>query len=105
MKNYIQKGDVLTLTAPAGGVVSGQGVKVGDLFVVASGDALEGEEFEGCTCGVFSLPKTTTQVYTQGVTIYWDGSKLTTTSTSNIEAGRVVKAAANGDAVASVRIG
>lgn len=32
MKNFIQRGDVITVTAPTGGVSSGQGVLVGNLF-------------------------------------------------------------------------
>ena len=36
MKNFIQRGDVITVTAPTGGVTSGQGVLVGNLFGIAS---------------------------------------------------------------------
>ncbi|KKL79884.1 hypothetical protein LCGC14_2010330, partial [marine sediment metagenome] len=34
-KNFIQPGDTLTVTAPAGGVVSGGAVEIGKLFGVA----------------------------------------------------------------------
>lgn len=36
MKNFIQRGDMITVTAPTGGVTSGQGVLVGNLFGVAA---------------------------------------------------------------------
>ena len=37
MKNHIQKGDVITVPAPAGGTVSGEGVIVGGEFAHALG--------------------------------------------------------------------
>ena len=36
MKNDIQKGDVITVPAPAGGTVSGEGVIVGNIFGIAA---------------------------------------------------------------------
>lgn len=42
MKNFVQPGEVLTVPAPAGGVASGAGVKLGVLFGVAQGAAAEG---------------------------------------------------------------
>ena len=51
-KNMVQAGDVITFTAPAGGVVSGQGIAIGSLFGVAQFDAAEGAQgemaIEGC---------------------------------------------------------
>ena len=32
MKNYIQPGNIITVTAPTGGVTSGTGLLVGNLF-------------------------------------------------------------------------
>jgi predicted RecA/RadA family phage recombinase len=89
MRNYIQPGDVLTLTAPVGGVVSGNGYKIGQLFVVAAADAEAAEEFEGQASGVFDLPKTTGAAWTEGALLYWDnsGHKVTVTATSNLLIG------------------
>jgi predicted RecA/RadA family phage recombinase len=36
MKTFIQNGDVVTVTAPTGGVTAGDGVIVGNLFGVAA---------------------------------------------------------------------
>lgn len=43
MKTFIQNGDVITVTAPTGGVASGDGVIVGSLFGIAAFTAAEGE--------------------------------------------------------------
>lgn len=66
MKNFVQVGDVLTLVAPAGGVTSGQLVKIGSLNVVAAYAAAAGDEFEGHTCGVFEVPKLAADAYSAG---------------------------------------
>ena len=55
-KNFIQGGSVLTLIAPAGGVVSGGIYAIGTLVVIANGDAAEGEPFQGHADGVWSVP-------------------------------------------------
>jgi predicted RecA/RadA family phage recombinase len=44
MKNSIQRGDMITITAPTGGVTSGQGVLVGNLFGVAATTTAEEEK-------------------------------------------------------------
>lgn len=54
-KNFVQDGDVLTLIAPAGGVVSGVPVAIGQLVVVPITDAAAGEQFGGKTNGVWSV--------------------------------------------------
>lgn len=54
-KNYIQDGNVLTLTAPTGGVTSGALVAIGTLVVVAIANAAEGALFAGKTNGVWEV--------------------------------------------------
>ena len=44
-KNYRQDDDIITVTAPEGGVKSGAGVVLGALFGIAGADAAEGELF------------------------------------------------------------
>lgn len=87
MNNYIQPGHVLTLTAPGGGVVSGQGVQIGQLFVVAAADAAATEPFEGQAVGVFTLPKNGAQAWTEGQLLYWTGTEVNTTATGNLLIG------------------
>lgn len=70
--NYIQEGDILTLIAPTGGVVSGNGYKIGSLFVVALVTAAQTLPFSAAVEGVYTLPKTSAQAWTAGQKIYWD---------------------------------
>ena len=51
MKNYIQPGDMLTVTAPAN-VASGAGVLIGSIFGVAANAALSGASMEMAVEGV-----------------------------------------------------
>ena len=99
--NFVQPGNVLTLTAPAGGVVSGAGYMIGDLFVVALHDAAEGAAFEGQCVGCWQLPKSSGEAWSEGVAIYWDGAECTTTAEGNKLIGH---AAAGADASATVGV-
>lgn len=105
-KNFVQPGHVLTLTAPAGGVVSGNGYLIGALFVVALISAPEGQQFEGQCTGVFRLPKTSAQAWAEGAAIYWDADKgeATTTATDNTLIGHAAAAAANPSDYGNVRL-
>lgn len=104
MKNFVQKGDVVTLAAPAT-VTSGSGVLVGKLFGVANTDAASGADVTVSLEGVYDLPKATGAI-TAGALVYWDNTakNVTTTSTSNTLIGAAVVAAASGDATARVRL-
>lgn len=98
MKNFIQPGDVVTLIAPAGGVVSGGVYLIGGLLVVAATSAAQGAEFEGKTTGVFDVTKAASQAWTIGATVYWDDAAkaFTTTASGNKLAGSAIKAVGNG---------
>ena len=56
MKNYVQPGETLTLTAPRA-LASGAGLLVGSIFAIATADAAQGANVEAITRGVFDLPK------------------------------------------------
>ena len=93
MKNYLQKGDVLTIPAPA--AVSAGGVVVsGSLVGVAQTDALITEDVAVATVGVFELPKVDEQAWTLGVPVYWTGTAATTVSTDNDLIGYAAEAVA-----------
>lgn len=96
MKNYIQKGDNLTVQAPAD-LTAGAGVLVGAIFGVAQGAAVNGAEVVIVRSGVFELPKTSAQAWTQGAKLYWnDTTKVVTTAASgNTAIGAAAAAAAN----------
>lgn len=98
MRTFIQEGDCLTLTAPTGGVVSGQGYLIGAVFVVATVTAAAGAKFAGCVMGVFELPKTGSQAWAEGQKIYWDNANARADSDSSVGPfiGCATAAVANG---------
>lgn len=106
MKNAVQKGDSLKLTAPTGGVTSGVPVLIGALLVVPVASADQGEIFAGQTCGVFDCAKVSAQAWTEGATVYWDdtNSRFTTAAATGLfKAGVAAQAAANPTATGAVR--
>ncbi|WFS02779.1 DUF2190 family protein [Rhizobium tumorigenes] len=105
MRNFIQPGDVITLSAPYD-VLSGAGVLVGSLFGIAAYSALTGAEVETKMSGVFDMPKLAAQAWTVGAPIYWDATnkQTTTVSTSNTLIGKAVLVAANPSDTGRVRL-
>ena len=105
MKNYIQPGNTVTLTAPYARN-SGEGALVGATFGVAAGDVANGVDGEFALVGVFSLAKVSAQAWTQGAKVYWDNTakNVTTTATSNTLIGVAVAAAANPSDTGLVRL-
>lgn len=106
MKNYIQKGNTITLTAPAN-VVSGQPLKVGQFFGVVVADALSGQPMELCLEGVFELVKKTADTPSEGSALYWDptpGELTTTKAATNQLVGAAVAAAGNTATVVKIRL-
>lgn len=108
MNNYVQPGDVVTLTAPAGGVVSGTAYQIGSLFVVAGDDAAAGESFPAYTKGVFTLPKTDggSTAWTEGALLYWDDTakEVTAVEDTHLICGVAVEAVADGGTSGNVLI-
>lgn len=103
MKNFTQKGDVLSLTAPYA-VASGAGFLVGSIFAVATAAAGNGAPVEGMTRGVFTLAKTTGAAWTVGQRLYWDDTAKTVTGTASTNKliGVAAAAAGSADATGSV---
>lgn len=79
MKNFVQKGHNVTLTAPYA-LTSGQGALVGSLFGVASADAANAAPVVLVTTGVFDLPKPGSQAWTVGQRVYWDNAARNVTN-------------------------
>lgn len=105
MKNYVQTGRVITVTAPSGGIASGAGFLIGSLFGIASKAAAEGETVAMETVGVYSLPKASGAL-SQGAKVYWDNAakNITSTTSGNSLVGVAATAAASGDALVEVRL-
>ena len=108
MKNYVQPGKALTVTAPAA-VTSGQYVVAGAIRGVAAAAAASGEEVELVTEGVFTLPKVAADVIAVGDLVYWDAAAGKVTKTAGTGSkplvGVAVRAAGNGAASVDVKLG
>lgn len=105
MKNFIQPGNVLTMIAPSGGVVSGAFVKIGAIFGVAAFTAAQGEKFELKVGGVYDFGKTSAEAWAPGDVIYaTSGGVMTTVSSSNTKVGVAVLTAANPSGIGRVRL-
>ncbi|MGH6865738.1 MAG: DUF2190 family protein [Methyloceanibacter sp.] len=71
VRNFVQPGDVITLIAPDGGVLSGQPFLVGNIFAIATTDATEGTTVEGALVGCFELSKASGDI-SAGDRLFWD---------------------------------
>jgi predicted RecA/RadA family phage recombinase len=80
MKNYIQDGDNVTVTAPSGGTTSGLGYLIGGIFGVAATTQLVGEDVVLATDGVFNLVKVGSQAWAVGDRIFWDDANTRCTN-------------------------
>ena len=105
MKNYVQPGRNVTVTAPAT-LVSGEGVQIGALFGVAAGDADPGASVTLSTEGVFDLPKeATTTTFAVGDEVEWNAAqKRVDALSTGAKVGVVIAAASATDATARVRL-
>lgn len=108
MRNYVQKGENITVPSPAD-VKSGDIIVIGGLSGVAAGDAAPGSDLDIVTVGVFDLPKVAAEGFEIGDPVYFDeASKLVTSdddSGANLRIGVAVTAAANPSSGVHVRLG
>jgi predicted RecA/RadA family phage recombinase len=106
MQNYIQNGHVITVSTPAGGVVSGEGLIVGNIFGIAAYSATEGDPLELATTGIYKLPKATTAVLTVGARVAWDNTakNINVPGAGRFPVGIVTEAAGNGITSVAVRL-
>lgn len=106
MNKFQQPGEIVTLTAPTGGVVSDSVYLIGSLLVVATNTVAQGLPFGGAIEGVFrNLPKAAGAAWTEGQVLYWDstaGNFATAASATARRAGFAAAAAASGDTTGTV---
>ena len=106
-KNYVQEGEYLEVVAPYDRS-AGQGMLVGKLFGVVIDDVLSGNPVTLDTMDVWDLTKATGTGTGagQGVKAYWDDTAkaITAVSTNNTLVGVFAVTAADGDALARVRL-
>lgn len=105
MRNFTAPGDRLTFTAAAD-ISSGDGVLVGQIFGVVTGDVASGEQGTLSLTGVYSLPKATGQAWAAGDPIYWDASagECTTDPDAATLIGAATAVALAGDTSGTVRL-
>ena len=107
MKNYIKRGEVITLT-PTAAVAAGVGFLFGaGLFGVAVGDVAANAPGEFLTEGVVELGKTSALAVAVGDRLFWDATNkvVNKTATAQVCIGVAVSAAANPSATVMVRLG
>ncbi|SDG17194.1 DUF2190 family protein [Rhodobacter capsulatus] len=106
MKNFIQHGHYLTVPAPAGGAVTGEGLLSGNIFGVVAYSAGPGEVLELAVNGVYALPKATTAVLTVGAQVAWDNTakNINVPGTGRYPVGVATEDAGNGSTSVNVRL-
>jgi predicted RecA/RadA family phage recombinase len=72
--NFVQKGDVMTVVSPSGGVSSGDPVLIGSLFGIALHDAAEDADLELGVEGIFTVPADNTIAMAIGDRLFWDAT-------------------------------
>lgn len=101
-KNYIQAGEVLTITAAAD-IASGDPVVIEDIVGVSLSDVPTGEAGAVQIIGVWNLPKVSAGAINQGEKVYLTpGGNITATASGNTYAGFAAMAAA--DTVTSIHV-
>jgi len=104
MKNFVAPGNTITVTAPAGGVLSGHLVSIGNIVGVANADAAAGADAELSTEGVFDLAKTPADALSAGSTAKVTPATGVVGAAGTLAIGWIVKAAAAGSTTARVRL-
>jgi predicted RecA/RadA family phage recombinase len=105
MNNYIQPGNVVSLTAPFD-CSSGQGAQVAALFGVACSDVAMRAAGEFQLTGVFELTKNAAEAWPQGAPIFWNNTArhCTTEPTDNLLIGCALVEATNPSESGVVRL-
>jgi predicted RecA/RadA family phage recombinase len=105
MRNYIQPGDVLTLTSSLD-LDSGDPVLIGKFFGVCNHDTAAGLPTEVSVVGVYSLPKKPTAVFAVGAPAYWNGfaGNITDVASATVLVGATTEAAGSGVTTVAVRL-
>lgn len=105
MKNFVQHGERMDLTAPYA-VTAGQGALVGAMFGVAITDVANGVVGAFSTEGVYTLPKATGAgtFGSQGTLAYWDNTNRVVTASSSGTTKIGVFAATNVSADTTCRV-
>lgn len=106
MLNFVQPGGIIEITAPTGGVTSGDPVQIGaGILGIGALDALVTESVNIQVEGVFDLDKVSAQAWAEGDPIYWDATAEKMTNVKGgIFAGYAVAVAANPSSTGRLRL-
>jgi len=106
MKNFIQHGHYLSVPAPAGGALTGEGLLSGNIFGVVAHSAGPGELLELALVGVYNLPKPTAAVLAVGARVAWDNTakNINMPGAGRYPVGVATEAAGNGTTSVAVRL-
>lgn len=109
MRNFVNPGRTVELTAPSGGVVSGNGYKIGAFLGIAGNTIAAGLPFPLQVEGVFDVLAEgagSGQAWAEGDAVYWDNTALqfTKTTTSNTLAGIAASAKLTTDVLGRIRL-
>ncbi|RCW83323.1 DUF2190 family protein [Paracoccus lutimaris] len=105
-KNYVQKGDTITIAAPVA-VASGGIVKAGSIIGVAQGSAEIGGKVDVACGGVWELPKVASEAYAgPGVPVYYNSGNglVTSTASGNTKLGVAIESVAASTGTVKVRL-
>lgn len=106
MKNFVQHGDVIEVTAPYT-TTAGQGVKVGAaLFGVAQTDIANGAKGDLRMEGVVDIAKEAPLVISAGDRVFWDDAnrRVNKTATAQLNVGVCVLDALSADTTVRIRL-
>ncbi len=103
--SYTAEGRVLPYVAGAA-ITSGDVLVISTLIGVAIDDIANGSTGPAQVAGVFTLTCLATDVVAQGDLLYWDAgnSRLTTTASTHVLAGKAYTASANGVATCAIML-
>jgi predicted RecA/RadA family phage recombinase len=105
MKNFVQKGDVIVVTAPEDGITSGDIVVAGAFVGVAASTAAEGDSVAVNLEGVFEVGKTAALEITQGDALFVDTTTgLVTKTATDKPLGAAFEDAAGADTTCLVKL-
>ena len=104
MKNFVQRGDMITVPAPVD-AKSGDVLVIGELHGVVAGDAATGEPLDLATVGVFTLPKVGADAFVIGDAVYFaTATKLATSVATGDRIGTAVAVAGAGSASVETKL-
>lgn len=107
MKNFVQEGDVLTLT-PAAAVSAGVGYLFGaGLFGVAVNDVSANAAGAFVTEGIVEIAKTSALAIAVGDRVFWDSTNKVVNKTTTAQqcVGVAVEAASNPSSTVKIKLG